>query len=315
MAFQRMTKNPYPPRQWALIGHPGSGKSTFSAQMRTPMLVIDADHRYQEVVHLAKDAFTLSSNPADNVNPRQIHAQLQANMPGAGIRTILVDSLTSIMAPIVTEAQLINAAGESKNKMAPFADKALAMRLLQDAVTAYGTDTLWIYHLREHRNEKAEKGITASISAVELARLRRSLNLELTIVDDGQRRGVKVTWARRGRAAATGLPILWDESGAWLGMPERIEAAVYDGLTQAELEALERQTPTAFSGPADAIAWGWGCGAFDDAVHAQNAYEKLKTDKKPASAAVMWTLWIEDVGRRLAERSAASAAPKTEGEF
>ena len=307
MAFKKMTKTKYPPRQWALVGHPGSGKSTFSAQMQKPILVIDADHRYQEVLHLAKDAFTLSDNPADNVNPRAIHAELQANMGGAGVRTILVDSLTSIMAPIVTEAQLVNAAGESKNKMAPFADKALAMRLLQDAVTAYGTDTLWIWHLRDGRDGSANKQTVASISAVELARLRRSLNLELTIVEDGNKRGVKVTWARRGRSGLT----LWDDSGAWVGMPERIEAAVYDGLSQAEQEAIERQAPTVFSGPADAIAWGYGQGCFDDAVHSANAYEKLKTERKPATAAAMWALWVEDVRRRQTERQ----EPATEGAF
>jgi len=296
--FKKMTQSQYPPRQWALVGHPGSGKSTFSAQMRTPMVVIDADHRYQEVLHLAKDVVTLSDNPADNVNPRAIHVALKGNMTGSGVRTILVDSLTSIVAPIVTEAQLVNAAGESKNKMAPFAEKALTVRLLQDAITAYGTDTLWIYHLRERRDEKAKKGTTSSISAVELARLRRSLNLELTIVEDGDKRGVKVTWARRGRAGLT----LWDESRAWLQMPERIEAAVYDGLSKAELVALEQQPPKAFNGPADAIAWGFGQDAFDDAVHAQNAYEKLKTEKQPATAGAMWALWIEDVQRRRTER-------------
>lgn len=306
MAFKRMVATPYPPRQWALVGHPGSGKSTFSAQMRVPMLVIDSDHRYQEVLHLVQDAYMLSDNPADNVNPREIHALLQANMAGSGVRTIVIDSLTSIMAPIVTEAQLVNAAGESKNKMAPFADKALAMRLLQDAITAHGTDTLWIYHLRDRRDEKAEKGTVASISTVELARLRRSLNLELTIVADGERRGVKVTWARRGRSGLA----LWDDSGAWLEMPARIEAAVYDGLTKAEQEAIERQAPATFTGPADAIAWGFAQGAFDDAMHAQHAYDKLKREKTPATAAAMWELWRAEVARRQQERT-----PPTTEEF
>ena len=33
MAFQKMSKTQYPPRQWALVGYPGAGKSTFAAQM------------------------------------------------------------------------------------------------------------------------------------------------------------------------------------------------------------------------------------------------------------------------------------------
>jgi hypothetical protein len=302
MAFPKMTAAKYPRRHWALVGHPTAGKSTFAAQMRGPLLAIDADHRFGEVHHLAKAVYKLSDNPADNVNPRAIHTALRANMAGADVATIVIDSLTSIMAPVVTAAQMANAAGENQNRIAAFADKALAMRLLQDAITAYGTDVLWIWHLREGRDGSANKQTVASISAVELARLRRSLNLELTIVADGDKRGIKVTWARRGRS---GL-VLWDDTGAWLGMPERIEAAVYDGLTQAEQDDIERQTPTAFTGPADAIAWGFERGAFDDAVHAQNAYEKLKTDHKPATAAAMWSLWIADVQRRLLERAPAA---------
>lgn len=310
MPFERMTKAKYPRRHWALVGHPSAGKSTFATQMRGPLLAIDADHRFGEVAHLAGEVFALSETPADNINPRAIHALLQANMAGTSIGTVVVDSLTSIMAPIVTEAQLSNAAGENTNRVAAFTGKALAMRLLQDAVTAYGTDTLWIWHLRDRRDEKANLGTTPSISAVELARLRRSLNLELTIVGEGNRRGVRVSWARRGRSGLT----LWDESGHWADMPARIEAAVYDGLSVAQQDEIERKTPQAFSGPADAVAWGFAQGAFDDAVHAQNAYDKLKGEQKPATAAAMWGLWIADVLLRLEERKPV-AAQMTEAEF
>lgn len=310
MAFPKMTKATYPRRHWALVGHPTAGKSTFATAMRGPLLAIDADHRFGEVAHLAGDVYRLSEAPADNVSPRRIHALLQAHMAGAGIGTVIVDSLTSIMAPIVTEAQMSNAAGENTNRVAAFANKALAMRLLQDAITAYGTDVLWIWHLRTGLDQAANKQTVASISAVELARLRRSLNLELTIVEDGKRRGVRVSWARRGRSGM----VLWDESCHWADMPARIEQAVYDGLTVAEQDAIERKTPAAFSGPADAIAWGFGMGAFDDAVHAQNAYEKLKGEQKPATAAAMWALWITDVLRRLDERKETPVA-ETEPEF
>lgn len=308
MAFPKLTQGKYPPRQWALIGHPNAGKSTFAAQMAGPLLAIDADHRFAEVAPLAGAVYQLSDNPADNVSPRRIHSLLQEHMAGAGIGTIVIDSLTSILAPIVTDAQIANADGEGGNKIARFADKALAMRLLQDAVTAYGTDVLWIWHLRHGRDQNANKQTVASISAVELARLRRSLNLELTIVEEGPRRGVKVTWARRGRSG----DVLWDESGHWAGMPEKIEAAVYGGLSSAEQDAIERKTPEGFTGPADAIAWGWEQGAFDDAVHCQASYEKLKREAQPATAAAMWALWREDVTRRLAERATPVTQPDPE---
>lgn len=49
--FQRLTTPAYPRRQWSIVGHPGSGKSTFAARMRAPLLAIDADHRFDEVAH------------------------------------------------------------------------------------------------------------------------------------------------------------------------------------------------------------------------------------------------------------------------
>lgn len=64
MTFKKMTPAQYPPRLWALVGRPESGKSTFAAQMRVPLLAIDADHRFAEVVHLVDgDVYELSDIP------------------------------------------------------------------------------------------------------------------------------------------------------------------------------------------------------------------------------------------------------------
>jgi len=136
------------------------------------------------------------------------------------------------------------------------------------------------------------------VSRTELARLTRSLNLQLEIVQDGDRRGVKIAWARRGRSGA----ILWDESGSWRGMPEAIERAVYDGLSQAEQDALEDAAPPeTFPNPQTAIAWGYDRGAFQAIQHARNAYDKIKREGNPSSAAEMRDLWVAEVERRLAE--------------
>lgn len=295
MGFKKLQPTQYPPRQWAIVGAPGSGKSTFAAQMTGPMLVIDSDHRFQEVARLAAgDVFTLDNAGND---AEAIAHQLQANMRGSGIKTIVIDSLTAIVTPLVTQAIMDNDAGVNKNKVAAFKPKALAMRLLQDTVTSWGTATLWVYHTRQGLDGQARETESTSISAVELARLRRSLNLTLRVIATGDRRGIVVDWARRGRSGLT----LWDESGRWQGMPERIEAAVYDGLSEAEQAALEKATPTSFSGPNAAIAWGFEQGCFRDAVHASNSYAKLKEEHQPQTAAMMWTLWISEVQRRCGE--------------
>ena len=310
MAFKKMPTGGYPRRLWALVGFPGSGKSTFAAQMRGPLLAIDADHRFNEVAGLARaGVYQLSDTPADNVNPERIAACLRANMPGADVATVVVDSLTAIMAPLVTQAILDNDAGRNKNRAAAFKEKALALRLLQDAVTAWGTDCLFVYHLQTGRDASANEQTTATVSRTELARLQRSINLQLTLtLTDAGARGVCVDWARRGRAGLT----LWDDTGHWGGMPEKIEAAVYDGLTQADQERIERTTPVSFPSAPAAIAWGFEQGAFDVLEHARNAYDALKREERPDTAAEMWALWLGDVKTRLARKAAASPAPATE---
>jgi hypothetical protein len=298
MAFSKMSKTKLPTRQWALVGPPGCGKSTFATQMQAPLLPIDADQRFAEVARLAVgDVLQLSDEPADNVNAERIAALLKENMAGSGVKTVVVDSLTSILTPLVVEAIIENDSGKNTNKVAAFKDKALAMRLLQDTITGWGVDVLWIYHTRAGLDAKARQIESTSISVVELARLRRSLNMQLKVITDGNKHGVLVEWARCGRSGMT----LWDDSGFWRGMAEKIEAAVYSGLTVEDMERLEGETPTSFTGPEAAIAWGWEQKCFRDALHAKNAYDKVKTERNPKTAADMWAAWVEDVARRKAE--------------
>ena len=198
MAFKKLDTPAYPRRLWGLYGFPGSGKSTFAARLRGPLLAIDADHRFEEVTRLAGgNVYSLSDAPADNVIPERIAALLRANMPGADVRTLVIDSLTAILAPLVTRAILDNDAGRTKNRMTGFKDKALAMRLLQDSVTGWGTDCLWIWHLQEGRNAQAEEVETATVSRTELARLTRSAE------PDAARRG---RWRTPRRACRLGAP-------------------------------------------------------------------------------------------------------------
>lgn len=297
MAFSKMKRPQFPPRLWSLVGYPGSGKSTFAAQMKGPILVVDADHRFTEVLDdTENEVYELSESPSDHVNPDRIQTLLSKNMPGSDVSTVVVDSLTAIITPLVVQAMVDREEGRSKNLVASFRHKALAMRQLQDAVTRWGTDVLWIYHLQKSRNDKAREVERATVSETELARLTRSINLQLQVVQEGQRRGVQVIWARRGRSDLT----IWDETGRWEGMPERIEEAVYGGLTKAEQDAIEQDTPSAFPNPETAISWGFEQGAFPTLELSRSAYEKIKRERKPRSAKAMATMWVETVQEALA---------------
>ncbi|MEM1348855.1 MAG: AAA family ATPase, partial [Myxococcota bacterium] len=263
MGFKKMTKAKYPPRLWSLVGYAGAGKSTFASQMRGPMVVVDADHRFQEVMELANnEVYELSDVKSDNVDPDRINTLLMKNMPGTKVETIVVDSLTAIITPLVVQAMVDHDSGKQKNLAAAFRTKALAMRQLQDAVTRWGCDVLWIYHHQDARDGRANEVKRATISPTEQARLTRSINVQLEIAIDerSERRGIKVAWARRGRSGMT----IWDESGCWEGMPQKIEEAIYEGLTPEEQEQIEQENPTHFNAPEHAQAWSVDKGAFPD---------------------------------------------------
>ncbi len=308
MGFKKMTASQYPIRLWSVVGYPGKGKSTFAAQMRGPQLVIDADHRYSEVMHIVKDVYALSEIQSDNTDADRITAILNAQMPGTQVGTIVIDSLTAIIAPLVTQAMIDKEAGREKNLYAAFRSKALAMRQLQDACTRWGTDVLWVYHLNDARDAQGHEQTKETLSATEVIRLTRSINVQLRIVENDTtgKRGMKVVWSRRGRDGM----ILWDDTGKWMGMPEKLEAAMYDGLTEDEQARKENAKPEVFASPEIAVAWAMEQGAFDEIQHARNAYNRIKCDSKPSNAREMASLWITDVQSRIADKAQMPLIPQ-----
>ncbi len=283
MGFKKMTPQKYPPRKWTLLGYPNSGKSTFATQMKNPLLVIDADHRFGEVLSLVQGAvLELSDNPPDNTNTEKIASLLELNMQGSDVGTIVIDSLTAIYTPLVTQTMIDNDSGRNRNKAAAFKKKALAMRQLQDSITKWGTDVLWIYHLQDRLDGQGKKNERPTISKTELESLTRSINMTLQVVQDGNKRGIKVIWARRGLDQM----ILWDESGTWTGMPERIERVVYDN---------NNDIPEQFPSIENAIDWSLSMGTFDDSANARRVYDELKQTYSPKTAAEMADHWKKKV--------------------
>ena len=302
--------NPIPKvRRWAILGYPDAGKSSFTVQMLSRHegqagLVVDADQRWEDVtVPNGSPFFPVCDKPHENLDCVKIDQSLRTKMPQVHdqVGLIVVDSLTAIFEPLVLQAQMT----EGQNRAAIMRIKADAMKLLNNSVSMWGTDTALIYHYRDRLDGKGKMGRTTSISALELARLGRNITMTLAIFKDSDGRyGVHVLNARRGRKGIT----LYDETGGWIGMPERIEEAVYAGLTKEEQDQIE-EDELHFDSPEDAINWAYAVGEpheiWGDRKHTVNSYEKLKRDMAETepnlTAEVFYAAWVEKVQGKISE--------------
>jgi hypothetical protein len=126
--------------------------------------------------------------------------------------------------------------------------------------------------------------------------------VQLKIIEQNGKRGIEVMWARKGRSGI----VIWDDAGNWKGMPEKIEAALYDGLTQKEQEQIEANTPMKFPNPETAISWGYEQGAFGTVEEAKLAYAEVRKEHQPQTAEEMATFWTAEVRARKMERADAA---------
>lgn len=225
----KLDRNAYPPRHWVLAGRPWAGKSTFLTAMRGALLIIDADRRAQEIARRVAEVFVLGREREASADPLFIAKRL-ADEDLSGIGTVAVDSLTAIYEPLVAMAMAENKAGANRNKLAAFDEKARAVRLIQDAVTATGRDCVFVLHKLTRRDPVSAGAYEDySLSRTERERLGRSTNawIELGVEEGTNRRYARVIHSRFGARGA----VVYDEEGDWRGVPERLEAAMYEGKT------------------------------------------------------------------------------------
>jgi hypothetical protein len=77
-------------------------------------------------------------------------------------------------------------------------------------------------------------------------------------------------------------------------MPDRIEAAVYGGLSPEEQDRIEHGFPNISS----ALAWGIQRGSFKDESSARLAYDEVKHKFQPQTASDMARHWTDEVLKR-----------------
>lgn len=99
-----------------------------------------------------------------------------------------------------------------------------------------------------------------------------------------------------------------DDEGEVIGMPQIVvttpdQATTDEAQLEADIEHAAEVDSRPFTTPEAAIQWGVITGAFGTGTgagpHARAAYNKIKTEQKPATAEEMAVLWRTEVNNRL----------------
>jgi hypothetical protein len=263
-----------PRRLWAIKGRPNTGKSAFAAQLTPATVWVDSDMRVIEVIDLIDgDIYGISNKATDLTDPARISELCREMVPHMpDVKTIVVDTVTAIIEPIIVRTMQELEDGKHQNRAAAWRDKARAMQQVF-GLAALGTDMAWIYHTGEHLSGSGKAEETETIPEREAARAIKSLNMILELKESNGVYSVTVEWSRYGKDGFT----LTDEAGMWAGMPALIEEASYG--TGDMKDWGEGEAPNTFLKPS--MAWAWAMeqdAGFRDVAHAENAYNKVKAD-------------------------------------
>lgn len=313
--------NPVPQRIHLIIkGREKSGKSSFVSEWVKPgvAVVIDADGRFQDSVPENSNTtfYPMSDTKEDMIEVDRIVKTMDRALPiiGSETTTIIVDTLTKILSPIIDGIQ------KSSSNVYGYAPKAKAMKDLRSCFNKWNAETIWVYHrslyYREIKKDDGRKDYVLdeknSLSNIEYSRIGAdiTLTLDLLVDENTQKRGVKVLEARKGRQGFT----YWDESGTWQDVRKNLEELIWGGLTKVEQDKMEDMRDEVLLSSEHAQKWAWEFSGkngnfFSDAVHVENAYNKCKSQVEAdykergekLTGVKFFELWKEEVFAREAK--------------
>lgn len=307
---KRYQYDPVPrPVKWELKGKSLSGKTSLLAEL-SPVdkltIVIDADNQFGSGLtkeNAKKEIYPLSDNPADMREVARIEKKLNEVCPTLqNLGMIALDSATPIVEREITRIQNDISTGKVKGNVTAYGSKARLMKTLRDALDRWGVEVVWVYHVQETTDLDGNKKESQSVTDTELLRLNKNITVTLEVViDNSGKRGVKVHKARRGRSNI----VVWDDSGQWVNFRQKLEDAIWGGLSESEQVELENAIPSTFTSPDQAKRWALEFSEangnfFKDAVHVGNSYDKLKAELKEQladdlNAEIMYSSWIAKV--------------------
>lgn len=281
MAIQKLVPQRIP-RRWCIYGPSGSGKSSLIPALLQPVLVIDADQRIAEIVSRLADTpeiYSFSDDPEDHTNIERICDLIKQEVTQCDAKSIVVDSLTTLINPIIQRALLQSKDPETRNRSLPYVRKSALMKLLQDCLTSTGRDIFYLWH-KERGNFNGQDQWNHTVSEYERDRLKRSSNAMLETVHEGGRFGLRVDWSRAGLEGS----VFWDSEGFWEGIPEQIDKALADASPR-------------FPNRKKAIEWGVKKGRFATFEESEARYLEIREKAAPKTASEMFQLWETEVSK------------------
>lgn len=248
----------------------------------------------------------------------------------AGYGVIILDSLTHAwngeggMLDIVTEIAKRKYGG---NSFAAWNDAGAIQKSLIEAIVSAPIHVIATMRSKmEYALEKDEKTGKTTPKKIGMAPEQRAdFSYEFDVVLDMNSENEAIVSKTRcpslaGRVISKPGKEVADVLVKWLGGESAPAEAKKDvpkpvmpaGKKSAEGEAVTTEgwnaDPKTFMDVGSALKWGMDSKVFSHMNHCQNAYDKVKAEKKPETAAAMWALWIQEVNDRVAASKLPQAA-------
>lgn len=285
-------------RQWALTSDGAEkGKSTFLSNAKAPIMVVDADGRFDAIEPLV-DGDVLY--PKQVINTLDLAEELIERVPAEGVRSIAWDSMTKLYGLPTRLGLMKNIQGRAAggNLASSWVDKSNIMTVARD-LALLGTDMYYVWHVGPGLDGTGKMEIRDMISSIEKDRLMTSINVTMEfffVVSNGEKQyGVKVLHARDfgGRKANTNF-VLFDAPGNyWKNGAEQLEELIY----------------TPFASKEGAIVWAAETlGINRD--EADGEYENFKEEANPQGFGEMFTGWYLHVKQHESARDVPEKEPE-----
>jgi len=299
----------------ALFGPSGSGKTFTSLQIATgiggKVAVIDTE-RGSASKYADRFDFDVLNLPQND-----IATYVKAIQAASNYNVLIIDSLSHGWFELREEVEKIARAKYRGNTWSAWSEGTPKQRQLVDAILDFDGHIIATMRVKtDWVVESTQGGKTRPVRVGLAPQQGKGIEYEFDLLGELSIDHIlQITKDRTGKFQDQVLKEPGQEFGKqlaeWLkdGAPKKREQKTKteplskDAVTNAAEEDFGAIaiTDEPFASANDAITWGLSTGAFKARKHAENAYNKIKTEKNPQTAQEMALLWRQDVSDRLAQ--------------